>query len=228
MEYKIDLYDGHLLIKEDGKTLLLDTGSPVSLTDLSSFSFSGHEFSGHRNLGGKGISEVSEQLGKDIDVLVGMDVLHLFTLLIDYKNLILGVYEQNPTEFIDEWPVSLYKVAMGAITIPMTVDGHILHFALDTGAKISYINNRVTSSDTPIENRQDFNPLLGYFSTPIFPKIVKVGDVDFLCNFGNLPQMAEMPLSMMGIDGVIGFDLFKAFKVCLDFKNHVMYLSEYA
>lgn len=225
MEYKIDLYDGHLLIHEDGKTLLLDTGSPVSLTNMNSFLFGGHEFSGHRNIGGKGISEVSEQLGKDIDVLVGMDVLHLFTLIIDYKNLILGVYEQNPTDYNNVCTVHLNKVAMGAITIPMSVEGTILNFALDTGAKISYINHRITSSDTPTDNRQDFNPLFGYFSTPIFPKSVKVGDMDFLCNFGNLPQMAELPLSMMGIGGVIGFDLFSAFKVCLDFKNDVMYLS---
>lgn len=225
MEYKIDLYDGHLLINEDGKTLLLDTGSPVSLTDLSSFPFSGHEFNGHRNIGGKGISEVSSQLGRNINVLVGMDVLHLFTLIIDYKNLFLGVYEQTPTDYVKACAVYFNKVAIGAITIPMSVDGQILNFALDTGAKISYINRRATSGDTPTENRRDFNPLLGYFSIPIFPKNVKIGNKDFPCNFGNLPQMAEMPLSMMGIDGVIGFDLFSAFKVCLDFKNNVMYLS---
>ncbi len=225
MEYKIDLYDGHLLINEDGKTLLLDTGSPVSLTDLSSFSFRGHEFNGHRNIGGKGVSEVSQQLGRDIDVLVGMDVLHQFTLIVDYKNLILGVFEQNPTECINECAIYLNKAAMGAITIPMSVDGQIFNFALDTGAKISYINRRVTSSDTPTENRQDFNPVLGYFSTPIFPKDVEIGGKDFLCDFGNLPQMAEIPLKMMGIDGVIGFDLFRAFKVCVDFRNNVLYLS---
>lgn len=135
MEYKIDLYDGHLLINEDGKTLLLDTGSPVSLTDLNSFSFNGHEFNGHRNIGGKGISELSGQLGRNIDVWVGMVVLHLFTLIIDYKNLFLGVYEQNPTDYINECAISTNKVAMGAITIPMSVDEQISNFALDTGAK---------------------------------------------------------------------------------------------
>lgn len=149
----------------------------------------------------------------------------IYTLIIDYKNLTLGVYVQNPTDPINECSVSLNKATMGAITIPMSVDGQILNFALDTGAKISYINRLATSCDTPTENRQDFNPLLGYFSTPIFPKNVKIGSNDFLCNFGNLPQMAEIPLSIMGIDGVIGFDLFIAFKVCLDFKNDVMYLS---
>lgn len=109
MEYKIDLYDGHLVIKENGKTLLLDTGSPVSLTDLSSFSFNGHEFNGHRNIGGKDISDVSGQLGRNIDVLVGMDVLYLFTLIIDYTNFFLGVYEQNPNDHVNDY-ISTYDI----------------------------------------------------------------------------------------------------------------------
>lgn len=225
MEYKIDLYDGHLLIKEDGKTLLLDTGSPISITDSGAFSFGGYEFSGHRNIGSKDITDVSRQLGKDIDVLVGMDVLRLFTLTIDYKNSILEADEQNPSGHIKENAIHLNNSAMGVVTIPMSVDGQIYNFALDTGAKISYINHRATSGDTPTENRPDFHPLLGYFTTPIYPKNTKIGDHDFLCNFGNLPQFAEMSLTMIGIEGVIGFDLFSAHKVCIEFKNNVLYLS---
>lgn len=224
MKYDIDLYDGHLLITDDGKTLLLDTGSPVSLTDMDSFTFAGQRFSGHHNIGGTGISKVSQQLEKDIDVLVGMDVLSRFTLTIDYRTKTLEV-DGGDISGHTGYKAYLNKSAMGAITIQMDVDGVTYNFALDTGAKISYINRRVTSGDTVTEERHDFNPILGYFQTPIFNKNASIGEKEFKCKFGNLPQIAETTLAMVGIDGVIGYDLFDAFKVTIDFKAGLIYLS---
>lgn len=223
--YDIDLFDGHLIISEAGKTLLLDTGSPISLADSPIFEFMGEEFHSQCIADGFDIHNISEQLGKDIDVLVGIDVLEKFLLKTDYQRYILDVdTEFNPNE-TDGEAIHIKKSALGVFDLPLKVDGQTLDFALDTGAKISYINSRMTSSESPIEERADFYPMFGFFTTPVFEKDVRIGDMHFSCLFGNLPGMIEMPLSMIGSDGIISFDLFNNFKVTLDFKNTVIYLT---
>lgn len=224
-DYQIDLYEGHLIIIDNWKILLLDTGSPVSLTKMEEFEFMGQTFRGTRSIGGRGIDTVSGYLRRNIDVLVGMDVLGRFTFEVDYRNKILTVND-DPSFVYRGSVVNIGKAFMGTLTIPAVVEGKQYTFALDTGAKISYINHTLTVSDTPVEQRPDFNPLFGYFTTFIYPKIVEIGSKQFECKFGNLPAMAENPLSMVGIDGVIGYDLFEAFKVVLDFGKGLLILPE--
>lgn len=224
-EYKIDLYDGHLIIHDGGKTLLIDTGSPISLTNMDSFEFMGRQFKGNQSIGGKGIADVCTQLGREIDVLAGLDVISHFTFIIDYRNQTLQASDDESAA-VQGCKIPLNN--MGAITVLMSVDGSQYNFALDTGAKISYIRRSATSNDQPVEQRNDFNPLLGYFTTPIFAKQATIGDLTFDCKFGNLPQMAEMALSMASIDGVIGFDLFDSFTVALDLRHAAMYLTPFS
>lgn len=215
--YYINLYDGHLIIEDAGRTLLLDTGSPMSLTQLDGFEFMGKRFKGMPSFGGKGIKDISRQLGKEIDVLVGLDVMAEFTFKIDYANRNLKV-----TDEVMDYSgsaVTVRKTMLGALIIKMEIDGTVYDFVLDTGAKISYINRKATSNDIPSAEREDFNPMMGTFKTPIFPKQVSFGGKSFQCQFGNLPHMAEMALSMAGIEGVIGFDLFNAFDTVLDIRN---------
>lgn len=222
-KFEIDLYDRHLIIKEGGNVVLIDTGNPVSLTDRENFDFMGVSYPGCRSIGDKGIGVVSEQLGRKIDILVGLDVLNNYIINIDYANRLLEIADE-PFEK-DGSVVSMHKGRMGVLTIPMSVDGKVLNFALDTGAKISYVNRKVTANDSCVKYLEDFNPLFGYFSTPIFNKTVGVGDQVFQCEFGNLPNMAELSLSMLGIDGVIGYDLFNTFNVTLDFLNNKCILN---
>lgn len=213
-KFEIDLYEPHLI------------GSPVSLTDRESFEFMGVTYPGCRSIGDKGIGVVAEQLGREIDVLVGLDVLNNYVIDIDYVRYLLEI-ANKPFEK-DGSIVTMHKGSMGILTIPMSVDGKVFNFALDTGAKISYVNRKVTVKDSSVKCLKDFNPLFGYFSTPIFNKTVGIGGQIFQCEFGNLPAMVELSLAMLGIDGVIGYDLFNAFNVTIDFINNKCILNNYS
>ena len=93
--YNIDLFDGHLIFANNGLKVLVDTGSPFSIGKDPHFEFMGQQY--HCN---EGISTISEMMGYDIDVLMGMDVLKMmgiygaigfdlfnaFTILLDLRN----------------------------------------------------------------------------------------------------------------------------------------------
>lgn len=218
--YDLDVFDHHLIINVGQLHVLIDTGSPVTLSNNGIFEFMGKQFPAQKSIAGKSIDDISGQVGRCVDVLLGMDVLKNFVLRIDLdKNTILFSDVDAPEE--DSIPMT---VRMGIPTINMTVDGGSYTFILDTGAKISYIESNITHCDTPIATLNDFNPLLGDFTTPIYAKDVKIGTKTFTCQFGNLPFMAEKALSVSGFNGIIGYDIFQSYIVTLDFINGIISL----
>jgi hypothetical protein len=46
-----------------------------------------------------------------------------------------------------------------------------------------------------------------------------------MVRYGNLPQMLEMSLMLGGVEGILGYDFFKNFKVYLDLKNSRLTLA---
>ena len=128
-----------------------------------------------------------------------------------------------PFEPVCTAPITREK---GAVCVILRVKGKDVKLALDTGAKISYIAETYTSDEAEIEVRDDFSPMIGQFETPIYAMEASIDGQSFPVNFGKLPQELAMMLQMMGIEGAIGYDLFSAFKVLLDFKNNKLLLME--
>ena len=106
------------------------------------------------------------------------------------------------------------------------VEGQSVKLALDTGAWISYIDKKFTEGEPVSETKEDFSPLIGHFCTPIYSMQVSARNQTFPVNFGNLPSQMATMLKLMGIYGVIGFDLFNAFTVVIDFENQQLLLSK--
>ena len=108
----------------------------------------------------------------------------------------------------------------------MRVKGKDVKFALDTGAKISYIAESYTSDEAEIEVRKDFHPKKEQFETPIYAMEVSIGGQSFPVKFGKIPpELVEM-FQGVRVEGAIGYDLFSTFKVLLDFKNNKMLLMD--
>ena len=220
--FSINLFDGHLIVNENGKEILVDTGSPFSLSREKEFLFMENQRHVATNVGGQSVEEIGQLLGYPIDVLLGMDIISKLYAFVDYK--------QKQVVFSDEEflldgfsELIMEKSVLGAMCVPLIVDGQIMTFALDTGAKISYVDEFCTSSETPVEECDDFNPLVGHFNTPIYNMQAMIGDTSFPVRFGTLPQSLSIPLKMMGLDGVIGYDLFVAFTVVMDFKRNALF-----
>lgn len=108
---------------------------------------------------------------------------------------------------------------MGIPIVELTIDGQKLKCFLDTGARLSYLPERVTSEHTSAGKEEDFYPGVGKFETECFDITTSFGDHNFIARYGNLPAMLQMTLMMGGTDGIIGFDLFNNLTVVLDLKN---------
>ena len=151
--FDIDLYDGHLIINNDGQKILVDTGSPISIGRSDIFVFMDQEYECITSIAGKGISSISELMGYDIDVLMGLNVIENYYMLTDYKSKkITFSSEEIPFEPICRAPIIREK---GPVCVILRIKGTDVKFALDTGAKISYIDKSYTSDETEIEVRND-------------------------------------------------------------------------
>jgi hypothetical protein len=167
-------------------------------------------------------------MGYNIDVLMGLDLITEFFIMTDYQKKEITF----STEEISFKPQCSVPIAFenGMICVELNVEGQSVNFVLDTGARISYIDETFTGGRPIIETREDFSPLMGIarFSTPIYSLQVSAEDMTFPVNFGKLPSQIALMLKMMGVHGAIGYDLFNAFTVLMDFKNNQLLLKPYA
>ena len=72
------IHNGHIIVKHDGKNLILDTGSPVSYPE--DFFMLGDE-------------QLSKHVGADVDGLLGMDYLNNKCLELDMENKRHNIFE---------------------------------------------------------------------------------------------------------------------------------------
>ena len=221
--FHIDLYDGHLILEDNGIKVLVDTGCPVTIGKDTHIDFMGQQYPCSTDFFGKGIPEISALMGYDVDVLMGLDLIVQFYVQTDYEKKEI-TFSTGIIPFESICNVPIIQGGMGEVCVDLFVKGKCVRLALDTGAKISYIDEAFTDGETIIETRDDFNPLIGKFSTPIYVMESSIGNQLFSVNFGKLPSVLARPLKMIGIYGAIGFDLFNNYTVLMDFKNNVMSL----
>lgn len=219
--FTTDLYDGHLIFSVDGLKVLVDTGSPVTIGRQDVFLFMGKEYGCMTSFIGNDINDISSMMGYDIDVLMGMDVLADFCILTDYRQGLV-TFSSKPIPFEHDSSTPILRGQRGAVCILLNVKGKTVKMALDTGAKISYIDDSLTAGETALEIRDDFNPMTGHFATPIFAMEAEIGGKTFPVNFGNLPPLLSLSLKMMNLDGAIGYDLFTAFTTMMDFHDNLL------
>ena len=222
--FNIDLYDGHLILIDDGLKVLVDTGSSVTIGDSNSFKFMEEEYKCETSFRGKDINSISQLMNYDVNVLMGMDIIERYYVRTNYKHKqVTFSNEPLPVEQMVSSPI--LRSQKGAVCINLGIKGRNVKMALDTGAKISYIDQSFTMGEEQIGIRDDFNPLIGHFKTPFFAMEASIGDCAFPVNFGVLPPKLAMMLQMMDIYGAIGFDLFNTFSVIMDFKKKLLFVG---
>jgi len=81
---------------------------------------------------------------------------------------------------------------MGIPIIKMTVDNQELKFFLDTGAKLSYLSDSLTSNYESVGTDEDFYPGVGKFQAECFEIPTVFGDNEFIVKYDNLPKILQM------------------------------------
>lgn len=218
-EFVINNFDRHLLISESDKTMLIDTGSPFSISDTD-LEFCGMHFGQFNN--SINIAQVAKLLGTHIDALIGYDIISKFSVLFDYPGQRMTFSDIPMTlEGAGFMPLVIF---MGIPKIRLSVLGQEGPYFLDTGARISYVDPTVTNGMIAVGEEEDFYIGFGNFRTPVFNIEVMLGQHQFNVRFGNLPgQLNAALIGRTGARGVIGYDLFEHFKILIDNQNGVMH-----
>jgi hypothetical protein len=191
----------------------------MTVHNAQSLHFLGREFKTHTSILGSKVSDLSKLAGIEFGTLLGMDILTQYKVVFDYENRQLTFL--SPDEAGMEGTEIPLLNLMGAVGVKVGVAGQEYVMAVDTGAPLSYISESVTSDMQPVGEKEDFHPMAGRYTTPVYEAVSEVVGRTFTVSYGNLPALLALPLQVGSIDGVIGYDFFKSFKVMFDFRSGV-------
>ena len=220
-EYPISFENEHFIATIDGKRVLIDTGSPMSLSDGIEFNLMGKQYRFPRQVAQFNIKEISELIGLDIDVLIGTDV------LLDHNCAI--IYSERRAVFFNRHDVFHGKTIqiqaiMGVPVVNININGNNHRAFLDSCAKLSYVSKSVAESFPEVGDEEDFYPMIGRFITKTYDVAVSFGGAMLNLKCGVLPQTLSSLLSVTGVDAIIGVEIFNYFDISFELKNNKAYL----
>ena len=203
-----DNINGHIILPCEGKRLLVDTGSPISIC-YGSMDFLVREYQLHTPVQGASPEALSEFIGTQIDALIGLDILSNHDLRLDWNTL-----EFDPEENGDGESLPLSFGNFGLPAIPIEVNGHTVEVIFDTGAQISYINKSVVVGECSVGEFCDFHHTVGEFTTDVYRLPTKFGEQVLTLDYGLLPE------SVYGGNlDILGTEVLKHFPVTLRFSR---------
>ena len=157
---------------------------------------------------------LSSNVGTSINGLVGMDIIHRYPLLVDAREGYLfidddAVYSHSIKSF------DLGPLAQGLIAIEMRINNIPVRMIVDTGAPVSYVKESIIRGLESKGEMTDFHPFIGEFKTETYQCVVDsvLDGNQYNQTFGVLPNLLSMTLAMLQVDGIIGIDLFKRYRI---------------
>ena len=223
-QHKTILYKNHLLIDTNRGIILIDTGSPASFHNDGCIEINGREHNVPTNYMGISSSYISQKIGREVSGLLGMDIINLYEMYIDVRNVAHAIGE---VWFFDPNESKLYKGAnvMGIPICEVVIGRNKAKLLFDTGAPISYLSDEYINHAPIYDEVSDFSPLMGgeeyavtrHIVNTTFPfSHIYASERDQNIAYGRMPMKMSMLLNMLSVDGIIGYDLFKKFRVVVD------------
>ena len=212
----LELFDGHLIVDAGGR-MLLDTGSPVSFSSTGTVHWAGEEHELATSVLGLDAEELSRLVGTRLDGLIGGDHLGREPFTIDLERGVCSFAERGSDRPSTELRV---RLMLGVPLATVEFDGAPAEACIDTGAKLSYLDEAHVRGRAPVEETSDFYPGFGTFETPVYEIPVRIAGAALTMRVGSLPDGLSGMLGMLGIAAIVGTDVFATFPVArFDYQN---------
>lgn len=209
--YPVGMSGGHLLICDNGQTLLLNTGCPVSMGTRQFFVLLGRQIPVLQRYQGMTVAQWSEIIGINIDGVLGSDVLGRHSVAID-PSAGQVVFDGDSLPGARGRVVPLDTVA-GMPVVNVGFGGGRLRMLLHTGATLSCLRDVDTKSLTCVGVVRDCYPGLGEFTTELRRVPLLFGDQPVNLECGLMPAELERALRPADVHGVVGTNLLESFAV---------------
>jgi hypothetical protein len=222
-EYPMRMHDGHILVDSGGMTLLMDTGAPFSVGSME-FDFAGRVATPRPSFEGTTVEDLSENIGKPLDALVGMDVMADFDLCFDAPNGKLVVTSEEMEMERNALPISFVR-EVPVVQGSLPGERHV-SLVFDTGAKLSYIGRELLAGTQSYRGAEDFYPGYGPFETAVYRVPLGLGGVEYDLDFAVLPAALERTLLPGLANGILGSEIIVDRKVVLSRRRERLYLED--
>ncbi len=225
--YTLSLVNRHLFAFTVEGRILVDTGAPKSASPSGQLTWGSSvrriNKGGYQNFT---FEKLSEDIGVQVDGLLGMDLLHRDTVLFDLPRSELTLGAPMPAGAQSK----TYSTVIGS-DIPVfatRLNGRSADVIWDTGAQFGYLTDRKFAEGvTPTDGFEDFSPLFGDIPAPeshIIPMVIN--GRNFTERFGLAPDSVNpsglSPVSMrhflrtLKIDAIIGPSWLQGVKAWID------------
>lgn len=212
--FKIEFVDGYPMIVDGENTIVIDTCCPVTFHEDDTLTFLGTDYTPAKSFRDETLRRLWDYTDQMFTTWMGMDVLKNYKLVLDYANNEITFLSQDEPGFEGE-TAKLYD---GDGVYAVKADGW-MNMLVDTRSRLSYLSRCFTMSLKTDGQQEEFYHGAGRFETPLYNLKCDFCGRKFDVTYGNLPQILDMTLMMAHVDGVLGYDFFKRFKVMLDFKS---------
>ena len=223
MDYKLVIENSHfIIVTEDAKRWLVDTGSPISFaSEECCLQFGAGEYNVVASPAMIGDVNGSGLLEAPIDVLIGMDILRKHCLMFDRSNGTvtidgdMGLYEVRNT-----LPLRVTNImGQSYVCCDVSINGVSVNTILDTGACISYLSSSHLNGVESVGEVHDYNPILGEINVTKHEVTVGFDGFSKVIEVGKMPSMLELTMQMIGINFVMGLDCLDCDCFGLDLKD---------
>lgn len=208
-QLRLELFDGHLVADAGGR-FLLDTGSPVSFSNTKTARWAGQDHDLATSALGLDAEELSHLVGSRLDGLLGGDLLGLHPFTVDLDRGFCTFDEPPSGRQTVELPI---RLMLGVPLAALDLDGTPTQWCIDTGAKLSYVEEARLRGRKAVGETEDFYPGFGTFQTSIYEIPVGIGEFVFTMRAGSLPIGLSAMLESFGVAAILGTELFEHFPV---------------
>jgi len=214
--YELQPFDNHAVALIDGKRILLDSGSPVSIGD-GKLEIAGNLFTLGTQMGITS-GKLSRSMNTQVDALIGCDILSQFAISIDWWQSSVTFSPRGTSLPGGPLPMNLI---MGAPVLNFGWAGGITRGLFDTGAKLCYMPRTGPAQMPPVYHVQDFHPMIGPFETDVYEVRIEIAGHSFVANCGVLPDsLASLLRGVTTLEWIIGTDLLRAGSIGLDLSHN--------
>jgi len=178
---------------------ILDTGSPQSFGDQRSINLADKIFEVSPSFMGLNAKSLSDLSGISVQGLIGTDILNEFDIFFDVKSGQVTFGSVQSESIGKSFPIDF---VMGVPKTTIQIQGREVAMVFDTGATFSYWQDLALDSFPEKEIRLDYFPGIGEFEVKTYHVPITLGDLSFQLEYGRLPEMLGMTLSLIGADGI--------------------------
>ena len=212
MKHDFEIKRGYIVYKDGARVVLFDTGCAQTI-------------SVEQDIQGKIFPKVHKFVDSTVDKILGMDMITQ-RVFVDYPKKEL-VYGEGTT--VDS-PIAKYDLDVinyGLLAISLKIGGQKRKMLLDTGAATSYLLDSIVVQGVSAGRTEDFYISEDeLFETKLFLHLTECGDgLPFDVKYGVPTPTIKNDIEGCCVDGIIGYEWLRRFKVLLDIPNRCLILG---